>query len=185
MTVARYVGYARVSASYPDAGLQERALMEAGAQQVFTDASGPNWPQWRACRDSLRPGDTLLVWRLDRIPGRQSAIIAAVHHLTEQGVQIKSVSEPVIDTTTATGRTVVDVVATLAQLHGNRIREETREGLARARAEGRVGGRPTVMTPSRTREAARMRAEGQSLDAIAAALGVGRSTVSRALNRPG
>jgi DNA invertase Pin-like site-specific DNA recombinase len=81
------------------------------------------------------------------------------------------------------GRALFGIVAVFAQLRVDTIRENTRAGLARARAQGRLGGRPTVMTADRIREASRMRSEGQSLDSIAATLGVGRSTVSRALDR--
>ncbi len=181
------VGYARVSTHEQDTATQWRALRAAGAVRVFVDhatsSRRADRPQWLACLDYLRPGDTLLVWRLDRLAGTQTLAIETINDLHERGVQIKSLTEPDIDTTTPMGRALFGIVAVFAQLRVDTIRENTRAGLARARAEGRVGGRPTVMTPARVREAVRMRADGQSLDAIAETLGVGRSSVSRALDR--
>ncbi len=181
------VGYARVSTHEQDTAAQESALREAGAVRVFVDhatsSRRADRPQWIACLDYLRAGDTLLVWRLDRLAGTQTLAIETINDLHERGVQIKSLTEPDIDTTTPMGRALFGIVAVFAQLRVDTIRENTRAGLARARAEGRVGGRPTVMSPDRVREAARMRTEGQSLDTIAATLGVGRSSVSRALER--
>lgn len=181
------IGYARVSTHEQDTATQESALREAGASRVFVDhavsSRRADRPQWLACLDYLRPGDTLLVWRLDRLAGTQTLAIETINDLHDRGVQIKSLTEPDIDTTTPMGRALFGIVAVFAQLRVDTIRENTKAGLARAKAQGRVGGRPTVMTPDRAREARRMRADGQSLDAIAAVLGVGRSSVSRALDR--
>lgn len=180
------VGYARVSTCEQDTAVQEDALRQAGAARVFVDhaisSRRADRPQWVACLDYLRRGDTLLVWRLDRLAGTERLAIETINDLHERGVQIKSLTEPDIDTTTAMGRALFGIVAVFAQLRVDTIRENTKAGLARAKAAGRVGGRPTVMTPARVREAVRMRADGQSLDAIAATLGVGRSSVSRALD---
>lgn len=181
------IGYARVSTHEQDTAAQEAALRSAGAARVFVDhatsSRRADRPQWVACLDYLRPGDTLLVWRLDRLAGTQTLAIETINDLHERAVQIKSLTEPDIDTTTPMGRALFGIVAVFAQLRVDTIRENTRAGLARARAEGRVGGRPTVMTAARTQEAVRMRAEGKSLDTIAEVLGVGRSSVSRALDR--
>lgn len=185
--MSNVIGYARVSTHEQDTAAQEAALRSAGAARVFVDhatsSRRADRPQWLACLDYLRPGDTLLVWRLDRLAGTQTLAIETINDLHERGVQIKSLTEPDIDTTTPMGRALFGIVAVFAQLRVDTIRENTRAGLARARAEGRVGGRPTVMTPARTEEATRMRAEGKSLDTIAEVLGVGRSSVSRALDR--
>lgn len=185
--MSNVIGYARVSTHEQDATVQESALRDAGADRVFVDhamsSRRADRPQWRACLDYLRAGDTLLVWRLDRLAGTQTLAIETINDLHERGVQIKSLTEPDIDTTSPMGRALFGIVAVFAQLRVDTIRENTRAGLARARAEGRVGGRPTVMTPDRVREALRMRADRQSLDAIASTLGVSRSAVSRALDR--
>lgn len=185
--MSNVVGYARVSTHEQDTAAQEAALTGAGAGRVFVDHAASSRradrPQWLACLDYLRSGDTLVVWRLDRLAGTQTMAIETINDLHDRGVQIKSLTEPDIDTTSPMGRALFGIVAVFAQLRVDTIRENTRAGLARARAEGRVGGRPTVMTPERVRQAARMRAEDQSLDEIASTLGVGRSSVSRALDR--
>lgn len=96
-------------------------------------------------------------------------------------MNIKSLTEPDIDTTTPMGRALFGIVAVFAQLRVDTIRENTVRGLAHERAEGRVGGRPSVMTPERTAAAARMREQGDSIMQIATVLGVGKSSVARAL----
>ena len=138
-------------------------------------------PQWLACLDYLRPGDTLMVRRLDRIAGSETMAIQTINELHERGVNIKSLTEPDIDTTTPMGRALFGIVAVFAQLRVDTIRDNTRRGLAHARAQGRVGGRPAVMTPERIAAAVKMRAEEHSVAHIAKVLGVGASSVSRAL----
>ena len=98
-------------------------------------------------------------------------------------MNIKSLTEPMIDTTTPMGRALFGMVAVFAQLRVDTIRENTMRGLAHAKAQGRVGGRPSKMTPEKIAQAQRMRAENHSLDHIAAVLSVGKSTVARALSR--
>jgi DNA invertase Pin-like site-specific DNA recombinase len=138
-------------------------------------------PQWLACLDYLREGDTLLVHRLDRLGGSERIIIETLHDLEARGVNIKSLTEPMIDTTTPTGRALFGIVAVFAQLRVDTIRENTRRGLAHARAEGRVGGRPSVMTPEKVAQARKMREAGDSFEQIARVLSVGKSSVARAL----
>lgn len=180
------VGYARVSTQDQNPASQEQALLAAGAHRVFTDRAETSRrasrPEWVACLDYLRRGDTLVVWRLDRLAGTERMAIEVIHDLHDRGVHIKSLTEPDIDTTTPMGRALFGIVAVFAQLRVDTIRENTRAGLAAARAAGRVGGRPTVMTPDRIAAAARLRQDGMSLHAIAATLGVGRSTITRALD---
>ena len=107
--------------------------------------------------------------------------IQTINELHERGVNIKSLTEPDIDTTTPMGRALFGIVAVFAQLRVDTIRDNTRRGLAHARAQGRVGGRPSVMTPERIAAAVKMRAEEHSVAHIAKVLGVGASSVSRAL----
>jgi DNA invertase Pin-like site-specific DNA recombinase len=127
------------------------------------------------------PGDTLLVRRLDRLGGSERIIIETLHDLEARGVNIKSLTEPMIDTTTPMGRALFGIVAVFAQLRVDTIRENTRRGLADARAEGRVGGRPSVMTLEKVAQARRMREAGDSFEQIARVLSVGKSSVARAL----
>lgn len=179
------VGYARVSKREQNPAAQEAELRAAGASRVFVDHGESSRiadrPQWLACLDYLREGDTLLVRRLDRLGGTERIIIETLHDLDRRGVNIKSLTEPMIDTTTPMGRALFGMVAVFAQLRVDTIRENTMRGLAHAKAQGRVGGRPSKMTPEKIAQAQRMRAEGCSLDHIAAVLSVGKSTVARSL----
>jgi DNA invertase Pin-like site-specific DNA recombinase len=181
------VGYARVSKREQNPAAQEAELRAAGASRVFVDHGESSRitdrPQWLACLDYLRQGDTLLVRRLDRLGGTERIIIETLHDLDRRGVNIKSLTEPMIDTTTPMGRALFGMVAVFAQLRVDTIRENTMRGLAHAKAQGRVGGRPSKMTPEKIAQAQRMRAENRSLGHIAGVLSVGKSTVARALNK--
>lgn len=183
--MSNVVGYARVSRHDQNPAAQEAELRAAGAVRVFVDhgesSRVKDRPQWLACLDYLQPGNTLVVRRLDRLAGSEKMAIETITDLHERGVNIKSLTEPDIDTTTPMGRALFGIVAVFAQLRVDTIRENTRRGLAHARAEGRLGGRPSVMTPERTAAAARMREQGDSIAQIAAVLGVGKSSVARAL----
>lgn len=187
--VGNLIGYARVSTRDQDPGMQEDALERAGALRVFTDrgesSRRADRPEWRACMDYLRPGDTLLVYRLDRIAGSEKHLIEILNELGEREVDIRSLTEPEIDTTTPMGRALFGIVAVFAQLRVDTIRQNTLDGLARARAQGRVGGRPVVMTPERVDQARRMNADGLAQREIARILGVSRSSVQRALASEG
>jgi len=130
----------------------------------------------------VRLGDTLTVWRLDRLGRSLPHLIEVVQGLGERGVEFCSLTEA-IDTTTPAGRLLFHIAGAFAQFERDLIRDRTRAGLAAARARGRVGGRPTVMTAERIRQARRMRLDGETVEVIAAVLGVGSSSVSRALAR--
>src|SRR6218665_748534 len=117
------------------------------------------------------------VSKRDQNPAAQEA------ELHDRGFNIKSLTEPDIDTTTPRGRALFGSVSVFAQLRVDTIRDNTKRGLAHARAEGRVGGRPSVMTPERLEQALRMRADNHSIVQIAKVLGVGKSSVSRALDK--
>ncbi|SDY94844.1 Site-specific DNA recombinase [Modestobacter sp. DSM 44400] len=180
-------GYARVSTFEQDPALQHDALTAAGAVRVFTDyASGATAarPQLIACLDFLRPEDTLAVWRIDRLGRSVADLTTIVNDLGRRGIQFRSLTEA-IDTTTIGGELVFHIFAAVAQMERRLISERTRAGLAAARARGRAGGRPTVMTPDRLTAAHAMRAQGMTLIQIAATLGVGRSSLVRALAQTG
>ena len=181
------IGYARVSKRDQNPQAQEAELRAAGAVRVFVDHGDSSRikdrPQWVACLDYLNPGDVLLVRRLDRLGGTERILIETLHELEDKGVDIKSLTEPVIDTTSPMGRALFGIVAVFAQLRVDTIRENTRLGLEYARAQGRVGGRPTVMTAERIEAARRMREQDPpaTWEAIAKTLNVGSATVRRAL----
>ena len=177
------VGYARVSTGEQDPALQHDALTAAGAVRLFTDvASGATAarPQLTACLDYLRTGDTLVVWRIDRLGRSVADLTTIINSLAQRGIQFRSLTEA-IDTTTVGGELVFHVFAAVAQMERRLISERTRAGLTAARARGRRGGRPTVMSPDRIATARLMRTQGKTLVQIAATLGVGRSSLVRAL----
>lgn len=184
--MSQSIGYARVSRREQNPDAQGAELVAAGAARVFVDhgesSRTVDRPQWRACLEYLRPRDTLLVRRLDRLAGSERILIETLADLDAREVNIKSLTEPMIDTTTPMGRALYGIVAVFAQLRVDTIRENTHRGLEYARSQGRVGGRPTVMTPERIDTAVQLRAAGESVATIARVLGVGASSVRRALN---
>ena len=177
------LGYARVSTLEQDAALQHDALRAAGCFRSWTDtASGSltDRPELGAVMDALRPGDTLVVWRLDRLGRSLPHLIGIVRSLAERGVGFRSLQEA-IDTTTPGGRLVFHIFGSLAEFERDLIRERTMAGLAAARRRGRVGGRPSVMTEAKTKQAARMVKAGTPLTEVADVLGVSRTTLYRHL----
>ena len=178
------IGYARVSTRDQNPEYQRHELLQAGAERVFVDHGDSSRvrdrPQWLACLDYMRAGDTLLVHRLDRVSGEWH-LFQIISDLGERDINIRSLTEPAIDTTTPMGRAFYGIVAVFAQLRIDTIRENTMAGLAHARSQGRVGGRPTVMTPERIEAALLLREENKNIQQIAKTLGVGRMSVSRAL----
>lgn len=146
---SRLVGYARVSTNGQELQLQLDALKKAGVAKanVYTDkASGSKAarPGLDECVQQLKPGDTLLVWRLDRLGRSIRHLIDLVEELRKRGVGFKSICDGAIDTTTASGELIFNVFASLAQFERRLIQERTRAGLTAARARGRMGGRPPV-----------------------------------------
>ncbi|MCJ0895329.1 recombinase family protein [Rhodococcus sp. ARC_M5] len=177
------LGYARVSTSEQTSVGQEDALRDAGCYRVWTDvASGATTarPQLDALLDALRPGDTLAVWRLDRLGRSLPHLLETVDALQQRGVGFKSLTES-IDTTTSGGRLIFSIFGALAEFERNLIRERTNIGLKAARERGRTGGRPPKLTPVKLQQAVRMRADGLDLNEIAGVLGVSRTTLYRHL----
>ena len=178
------LGYARVSTTDQNPDLQIDALKVAGCSRIFTDkASGSldSRPKLDQVLDHLREGDTLVVWRLDRLGRSLRHLIDTVGQLAERGVGFKSVTEG-IDTTTAGGRLVFHVFGALAEFERELIRERTNAGLAAARARGRKGGRPVSMTPDKIKVAQQLYdAREHTVEQIAQTVGVSRKTIYRHL----
>jgi DNA invertase Pin-like site-specific DNA recombinase len=179
------LGYSRVSTPGQDVALQLDALAAAGCYRTFTDvASGArsDRPQLAAVLDQLRPGDSLVVWRLDRLGRSVKDLITVVVDLRDRGIGFVSLTEG-IDTTTASGRFQLVLMAGLAEMERELVRERTMAGLASARRRGRVGGRPRRMSPAKLRLATAMRGTDppESYAAIAHELGLSKTTVRRHL----
>lgn len=181
-------GYARVSTTQQDEALQSDALEAAGVDRVYVDhASGAtdSRPGLDEMLRQLRPGDTVVIWRLDRLGRSLRHLIDLVAELDQRGVGLRSLTES-IDTSTPGGKLVFHVFGALAEFERDLIRERTQAGLAAARARGRVGGRPTVWTPEKLRVAQTMHAQGgHDVASIARVLGVSRASVYRALASSG
>ena len=189
------VGYMRVSKAdgSQTTDLQRDALLAAGADPgaLYEDkASGKKdeRPQLAACLKALRAGDTLMVWKLDRLGRDLRHLVNIVHDLTERGVGLKVLTGQgaAIDTTTASGKLVFGIFAALAEYERELISERTVAGLAAARARGRKGGRPYKMTPAKVRlAAASMGKPGTNVGELCQELGITRQTLYRHVSPTG
>jgi DNA invertase Pin-like site-specific DNA recombinase len=145
----RLVGYCRVSTDSQELRLQEDALLKAGVTKrlIFTDkisGSKSERPGLAACQRELRAGDTLVVWRLDRLGRSVRHLIDLVEELRQRKIGFKSICDGAIDTTTASGELIFHIFTALAQFERRLIQERTRAGLQSARARGRLGGRKSI-----------------------------------------
>jgi DNA invertase Pin-like site-specific DNA recombinase len=184
VVVGDLLGYARVSTVEQNPELQLDALTQAGCLKVFTDrASGAldDRPELARLLDQLRPGDVLVVWKLDRLGRGLRHLIDTIRALEERGVGFKSLQEN-IDTSTPGGRLLFHLLASLAEFERDLIAERTKAGLEAARVRGRKGGRPRALTPTKVELARQMySSKKHTLAAIAETLGCSRATVYRAL----
>jgi DNA invertase Pin-like site-specific DNA recombinase len=179
------IGYARVSTGEQTLDLQLDALTNAGCGKVYQEtASGAkaDRPVLEDVLSYLRSGDTLVVWRLDRLGRSLQHLIEVVAILAERGIGFKSLTEQ-IDTTTPGGKLIFHIFGSLAEFERDLIRERTHAGLAAARARGRLGGRPKKLTDAKQLELARTLYTGGQTDiaTICRTLGISRATLYRAL----
>jgi DNA invertase Pin-like site-specific DNA recombinase len=178
------VGYGRVSTLDQHALVQHELLTAAGCERIFLDegVSGAkaSRPQLDRCLDYLRPGDVLVVTKLDRLGRSVRNLIELAEKLREHGIDLVATQQQ-IDTTTSTGKLLFTMLAAIAEFERDLIRERTSDGLAAARAHGHVGGRPTTITQDVVDLALARKGRGESTTQIARSLGVGRSTLYRAL----
>lgn len=174
------IGYARVSTSDQDCALQVSALTDAGCERICTEkASGGRWERLeQRMLDQLRPGDAVVVWRLDRLSRSLKDLLTILEKFEQQGVSFVSLTES-LDTTTASGRAMMHMVAVFAEFERSLIRERTRAGLIQARKNGRVGGRPCRLTAELKAEALRMVQSGRSKADVARLFQVHPSIISR------
>jgi DNA invertase Pin-like site-specific DNA recombinase len=178
------IGYARVSKTLQDPALQHDALAAAGCTRTFIDkASGAkaDRPQLAAALDYLREGDTLVVWRLDRLGRSLKHLIEVVNALHDRGIGFRSLTEG-FDTTTPGGELIFHVFGAVAQFERRLIQERTNAGLAAARARGRLGGRKPKVNAQKIAVAEKLRDEGVlTMEQIANVVGVTRPTLYRHL----
>ena len=177
------IGYARVSTVGQTLEQQSEALTAAGAGKIFHDVmSGArdDRPGFTECMRYLREGDTLIVWRLDRLGRNMRSIINTLHELTQRGVTVRSLHDGV-DTSTSTGRMVAGILMSIAEYERELVRERTALKLEHARKSGRKFGRPTKLNADQAALARRMKATGETAATICRTLGIGRTTLYRYL----
>ncbi len=164
------IGYARVSTTDQDLTLQLDALTKAGCEKVFTDkASGAkiDRPGLIEALGFARAGDTLVIWKLDRLGRSIHGLIALAADLSERGIDFRSLTDG-FDTSTASGRLLFHILASVAEMERELVKERTIAGLAAAREKGSTGGgRKLVMTPERIDTARKLLAVGEKPARIA------------------
>ncbi len=182
------IGYARVSTTDQETATQVAALKAAGCERIYREkASGGRWdrPELHRLLDQLRKGDVLVVWKLDRLSRSLRDVLTIMERLGEASAGFRSLTEA-IDTTTAAGRMMMQMVGAFAEFERAMLRERTQVGLDAAREEGRIGGRRPKLTEQQQSEIRKMVARGDKSAADAARLfKVHQATVSRLLARAG
>jgi DNA invertase Pin-like site-specific DNA recombinase len=180
------IGYARVSTEDQRLDLQCDALAAAGCHRTFEDrASGAraDRPGLAAALSHLRRGDTLVVWRLDRLGRTTHQLVGLLERFERDGIRLRSLQDG-IDPASVMGRAMLQIGAVFAEMERNLVRERTRAGLAAARARGRRGGRKARLSADGLDTARRLMADpALSMEEIASRVGVGRTTLYRALGR--
>ena len=182
----RLVGYARVSTDDQDLSLQIDSLTSIGIKRddIFTEkmsGAKTDRPELNACLAKLQQGDTLVVWRLDRLGRSMHHLVELIEDLRNRGVGFRSVSDGLIDTTSPSGELIFHIFSALAQFERRLIQERTKAGLASARARGRMGGRPVVgLEEAKVRAARKLHDDHTlSIDDICKTLNISRSTYYR------
>lgn len=179
------IGYIRTSTRDQNLDLQRDALKEAGCTRIYEDqVSGTkkDRPGLTQALDYLRPGDVLVVWRLDRLGRSLKHLIEVVNDLEEKNIGFCSLKES-IDTTSSTGRLIFHLFGSLAQFEREIIKERCLAGMEAAKAKGKQGGRPMKMSKEQVTIAkALLNEEKYSIKEVCSKLGVGRTTLYRHLN---
>lgn len=177
------LGYARVSSAEQDTAIQVAALKAAGCSIVREEKVSGTSTQGRTelliLLESLRPGDTLIVTRIDRLARSVGDLQDIVRMLKAKGVALKATEQP-IDTGTAAGKAFLDMLGVFAEFETNLRRERQIEGIAKAKAEGKYKGRRQSIDPEKVKQ---MRDQGLGATEIAAALKIGRASVYRVLEQ--
>jgi DNA invertase Pin-like site-specific DNA recombinase len=177
------IGYARVSTYDQTLNLQRDALTQAGCTRIFTDTASGIKAERKGLEEALsyiRAGDTLVVWRLDRLGRSLRDLIATMTMLEERGIGFKSLTEN-IDTTTSGGKLIFHIFGALAEFERNLIRERTQAGLTAARTRGKRGGRPHALTARQLSIARELYEKRHPIAEICRTLRISKATLYRAL----
>jgi DNA invertase Pin-like site-specific DNA recombinase len=173
-------GYARVSTSDQTLALQRDALTGAGCEKLFTDqgvsGSAIKRPGLARALKALQAGDTLVVWKLDRLGRSLSHLVQIMAEFGERGIEFESLTEK-IDTTSATGRLVLHIAAVFSEFERSLITERTRAGIAAAKKRGQKFGRKPSMSPEQVTHARKLIEGGEAPDKVAASFKIHRSTL--------
>src|SRR5947209_11547234 len=176
------IGYARASTSDQTLNLQKDALEHIGCSKIFTDTISGSTTERHGLAAALsyvREGDTLVVWRLDRLGRSLKHLIETITVLNNRKIGFKSITEN-IDTTTSGGKLIFHIFGALAEFERDIIRERTNAGLEAARSRGKKGGRPRALTPQKIQLARRLYADkSTSVSEICKMLGISRHTLQR------
>ncbi len=175
------VGYARVTTLDQNLDLQHAALTQNGCEKIYEDrmsGSHTERPGLKLTLEVLREGDTLVVWKLDRLGRSVKGLVGLITELAERGINFRSLTDS-IDTGTPSGRFFFHVMASLAQMERELIIERTKAGLLAARQQGRIGGRKRKMTDSKIESAKKLLAHGVSPKEVAENLGISIPTLYR------
>ena len=177
------IGYARVSTTDRNPDPQRDALKAAGCQRIFTDtitSTSPARPGLDEALATLKAGDTLVVWKLDRLGRSLAHLVQTVAGLGARGISFRSLSDP-IDTTSAGGRVVLHIIGALAEFERSLVVERTQAGLRAAQRRGCKLGRPGKLTAAQVDHARALLSAGEDGRTVARSFGVARSTLYRAL----
>jgi DNA invertase Pin-like site-specific DNA recombinase len=176
------VGYARVSTTDQTLALQQDALQKAGCTKIFTDTASGAQTERKGLTEALeyvRIGDSLVVWKLDRLGRSLKDLITRITELETRKIGFKSLTEQ-IDTTTSGGKLIFHIFGALAEFERDIIRERTNAGLEAARARGKRGGRPPALSPEKIKLARRLYADkSTSVSEICKLLNISRYTLRR------
>jgi DNA invertase Pin-like site-specific DNA recombinase len=178
------IGYARVSTEDQDLRLPLAALKDAKCRRVFQEKKSgtrADRPELRRMMDQLREGDTVVVWRLDRLARSTRDLLELCEEINGAGAGLRSISEPWADTTSPAGKMILTVFGGIAEFERSLIRERTGAGRKAAMKRGVKFGRPPKLTPQQVLLAARLADEGQTVPQIAETFGVHETTIYRCL----
>lgn len=186
ISINRKIGYARVSTKEQNLDLQLDALKAAGCtvfyEEVGSGKSAASRPQLMECMKALRPGDTLVVWRLDRLGRSLTDLVSLVGRVQKEGAAFESLTER-IETASATGKLMFHVFASLAEFERSLMLERTEAGMSAARARGRPGGRRPKLTPAEIKEVQElMKIRTTSAQTVAKRFKISRATVYKYCN---
>lgn len=175
------IGYARVSTTDQNLDLQLDALKKAGCEKFYDDklsGTRDNRPGLTLALEVLRKGDTLVVWKLDRLGRTVKGLVELTNQLREREIHFKSITDN-IDTSTPSGRFFFHIMASFAQMERELLSDRTTAGLAAARAKGRIGGRKRKMTDSKLASAKKLLSSGVPPKDVAMDLGISIPTLYR------